>query len=91
MFERKVQVIRPRNVRWRTSYAPRPVALLTDAAARAALEALRSGDAVKGRSVRSEHLVHLRPATRTFEYLTREGRDGPGERVRPSAGGYQPP
>jgi hypothetical protein len=87
VFARKVHVVRPRNVRWRTSYqvrvlgrdavrwmtllrplmgsrrqaqidralasyAPRPVALLTDEAARAALNALQAGDSVKAVAAR---------------------------------------
>jgi hypothetical protein len=121
IFERKVQVVRPRNVRWRTSYqvrvngrdavrwmsllkplmgsrrqaqidralasyAPRPVALLTDAAARAALEALRSGDAVKVVADRfgvSIWCIYDLRLGRTFKHLDRE---------RAAAqGAYQPP
>jgi hypothetical protein len=113
--------VRPRNVRWRTSYqvrvngrdavrwmsllkplmgsrrqaqidralasyAPRPVALLTDAAARAALEALRSGDAVKVVADRfgvSIWCIYDLRLGRTFKHLDRE---------RAAAqGAYQPP
>jgi hypothetical protein len=121
IFERKVQVVRPRNVRWRTSYqvrvngrdavrwmsllkplmgsrrqaqidralasyAPRPVALLTDAAARGALEALRSGDAVKVVADRfgvSIWCIYDLRLGRTFKHLDRD---------RATArGAYQPP
>jgi hypothetical protein len=110
IFERKVHVVRPRNVRWRTSYqvrvngseavrwmrllrplmgsrrqaqieralasyAPRPVALLTDETARVALQALESGDAVKavaGRLGVSIWCIYDLRLGRTFKHLERE-------------------
>ena len=121
IFERKVHVVRPRNVHWRTSYqvrvngraavrwmtvlrplmglrrqaqidralasyAPRPVALLTDEAARAALHALA------GRRVSSPwRSASASPsgASTTF------GWGAPSNTWRASGsrrpGGYQPP
>jgi hypothetical protein len=126
IFERKVHVVRPRNVRWRTSYqvrvngseavrwmgllrplmgsrrqaqidralasyAPRPVALLTDAAARDALDALRSGDAVKVVADRfgvSIWWIYDLRLGRTFKHLRPDGRGATGSS---RSGRYQPP
>ena len=126
IFGRKVQVVRPRKVRWRTSYqvrvngrdallwmtllrplmgsrrqaqidralasyAPRPVALLTDAAARAALDALRSGDAVKAVADRfgvSIWCIYDLRLGRTFKHLRRADRGAIGNA---HSDRYQPP
>jgi hypothetical protein len=121
IFGRKVQALKPRNVRWRTSYqvrvnggaavhwmtllrplmgwrrqaqidralasyAPRPVALLSDEAARTALDALAGGASVKhvaelfGVSIWCIYDLRL---GRTFKHLARE-------RIA-ATGGYQPP
>ena len=110
IFERKVQVLRPRNARWQTSYqvrvlgreavrwmsllrplmgsrrqaqidralasyAPRPVALLTDEMAGAALDALQAGEAVKavaGRFGVSIWCIYDLRLGRTFKHLERE-------------------
>jgi hypothetical protein len=121
IFGHKVQVVRPRNVRWRTSYqvrvngraavrwmhvlrplmgsrrqaqidralasyAPRPVALLTDDAAQAALDALAGAATVKSVAERFGVCVwciyDLRLG-RTFKHLARER--------MAATGGYQPP
>jgi hypothetical protein len=121
IFGRKVHPLRPRNVRWRTSYqvrvnglaavrwmtllqplmgsrrqaqieralasyAPRPVALLTDEAARAALDALARGATVKSVAERfgvSVWCIYDLRLGRTFKHLARE-------RIA-ATGGYQPP
>lgn len=119
IFGHKVQVVRPRNPRWQTSYqvrvrggsavrwmtllrplmgsrrqrqidralacyAPRPVALLDDATARAALEELAAGVKVKTVAARlgvSVWCIYDLRLGRTFKHLEREGR----------AAAYQPP
>ena len=121
IFGRKVHVVKPRNVRWRTSYqvrvhgltavrwmsvlrplmgsrrqaqidralasyAPRPVALLTDEAAQAALDALAGDATVKSvaqRSGVSVWCIYDLRLGRTFKHLARE-------RIT-ATGGYQPP
>jgi hypothetical protein len=110
IFDRKVQRVRPRNTRWKTSYqlrvqgaaavrwmillrpllgarrqaqidralacyAPRPVALLDDEAARAALHALANGISVKEVAARfdvSVWCVYDLRLGRTFKHLDRE-------------------
>jgi len=110
IFGRKVQVVRPRNPRWRTSYqlrvqggsavrwmillrplmgsrrqaqidralasyAPRPVALLSDEASHAALDALAAGATVKdvaGRFGVSIWCIYDLRLGRTFKHLERE-------------------
>ena len=121
IFGRKVHVVKPRNVRWRTSYqvrvhgltavrwmsvlrplmgsrrqaqidralasyAPRPVALLTDEAAQAALDALAGDATVKSVAQRfgvSVWCIYDLRLGRTFKHLARE-------RIT-ATGGYQPP
>ena len=121
IFERKVHLVRPRNVRWRTSYqvrvnggsavrwmtllkplmgsrrqaqidralasyAPRPVALLTDETARAALEALAGAATVKAVADRfgvSVWCIYDLRLGRTFKHLDRQ--------LRPAGRRYQPP
>jgi hypothetical protein len=121
IFERKVQVVRPRNARWQTSYqlrvtggravrwmillrplmgarrqtqidralasyAPRPVALLNEETARAALDAVAAGDTVKAVAARfgvSIWCIYDLRLGRTFKHLERER--------SPSAAAYQPP
>jgi hypothetical protein len=110
IFGRKVHAVRPRNVRWQTSYlvrvngraavqwmnalrplmglrrqaqidralasyAPRPVALLTDESARAALDALASAATVKAVADRfgvSIWCIYDLRLGRTFKHLERE-------------------
>jgi hypothetical protein len=109
IFDRKVHVVRPRNVRWQTSYqvrvhgreavrwmrllrplmgarrqaqidralasyAPRPVALLTDVTARAALDALAGAATVKSVADRfgvSVWCIYDLRLGRTFKHLER--------------------
>jgi hypothetical protein len=120
IFGRKVHVVRPRNVRWRTSYqvrvngreavrwmtllrplmgsrrqsqidralasyAPRPIALLTDDMAYAALDALPGGAPVKSVAARygvSIWCIYDLRLGRTFKHLARE---------RVATRGHQPP
>jgi hypothetical protein len=110
LFDRKVQLVRPRNRRWKTSYqlrvqgaaavrwmtllrplmgtrrqtqidralacyAPRPVALLDDERARAALHALGAGMTVKDVAARfgvSVWCVYDLRLGRTFKHIDRE-------------------
>jgi hypothetical protein len=110
IFGRKVHPVRPRNVRWRTSYlvrvngrsavcwmtllrplmgsrrqaqidralasyAPRPLALLTDEMAAAALDALASAQSVKSVAARfgvSVWCIYDLRLGRTFKHLDRE-------------------